>query len=97
MSSSPTTPYINTGSVLRPTHQRTTSRCENVLREVLAKDADRLARRPFASTERTRQNNDSVKHWLAQTDPSIESQVALSSAPPPSHAPLPLLQTYLSH
>ena len=78
--SEPSTPlYIHAGSVLTPTHQRTTSRCENVLRQVLAKDADRLARRPIASTEHTRQNNESVKHWLAHTGFSLESRDALSS------------------
>lgn len=78
MSESSTAPYIHAGSVLRPTHQPTT-RCENVLRQVLAKDADRLARRPIASTERTRQNDESVKHWLAQTAISVQSRGPLSS------------------
>ena len=78
MSESSTPPYIHAGSVLRSTHQPTT-RCENVLRQVLAKDADRLARRPIASTERTLQNHDSVKHWLAQTAISVQSPDPLSS------------------
>jgi hypothetical protein len=79
MASTSTAPYIHPGSALKPTHQRTTSRCEKVLRDLLAKDADRHPRRPFVSTERTRQNNDSVKHWLAQSDSSIQSQLVLSS------------------
>lgn len=79
MSSSSTTSYIHPGGVLRPTHQRTTSRCEKILRDLLAKEAHRHSGRPFVSTERTRQNTDSVKHWLAHTDSSIDSQLVLSS------------------
>lgn len=79
MSSSSTTSYIHPGGVLRPTHQRTTSRCEKVLRDLLAKEAHRHPGRPFVSTERTRQNTDSVKHWLAHTDSSIDSQLVFSS------------------
>ena len=97
MSSSPTPPYIHAGGVLRPTHQRTTSRCEKVLRELLAKDADRLARRPIVSTERTGQNHESVKQWLAQTDPSVESRDALSAGSSLSHSmSLSSKPTYLS-